>query len=58
MDLPAGIAADAALARQNVAFSAIKSSADQSKAIAKILEKSIESVPKSASHGQNLNIVA
>lgn len=58
MDLPAGIAADAALARQNVAFSAIKSNADQSKAIAKILENSIESIPQSATHGKNLNILA
>lgn len=57
MDLPASIAADAALARQNVAMSVIKSSAEQGKAIASILEQAVQSVPQHGSRGTNLNLV-
>lgn len=56
MELPASIAADAALARQNVALSAIKQSAEQGKAVAKILEDATRSAPASGTHGTHVNL--
>ncbi len=56
MELPAGIAAQAALTRQNVALSTIKHSAEQGEAVAKILEDAVRSTPVSKSHGSHINI--
>ena len=47
MDIPAAIAAETALARQNVALSVIKSNAQQAEQVAKILEESITVSPSS-----------
>lgn len=58
MTLPPTLAAEAALTRQNIALSVIKQSADQDKAIANILEKAVDSIPKHGSRGVNLNVVA
>jgi len=58
MNLPPTIAADAAMTRQNVAMSMIKRSADQDKAIAGILEKAVDSIPKDSIRGTNLNVLA
>ena len=56
--LPAGIAAEAALTRQNIALSVVKAAADADQAIAQILDESLRSAPISGSRGSNLNITA
>ena len=53
--LPAGIAAEQAILRQNVALSVIKQSADQAQAIVQILDESLRSAPVSSSRGVNIN---
>lgn len=55
MELPAAAAVNAALDRQNVALSLIKHSAEQSQAVAQILEDSVRSAPISQSRGSNIN---
>ncbi|HEY8191426.1 MAG TPA: hypothetical protein VIG74_03295 [Alphaproteobacteria bacterium] len=58
MELPADIAAQAAMARQNVALSVIKQNAKAEQAIASILEQAAQNVPVSQSRGTNLNLQA
>ena len=58
MELPATVAAQAALTRQNVALSVIKHNADQGKAIAGILDDSVRSAPVNGTRGAQLNISA
>jgi hypothetical protein len=58
MDIPAGIAAESALLRQNLVLSVIKASADADQQIAKILEQSIRSAPLSSARGTNFNAFA
>jgi len=58
MELPASIAANAALARQNVTMSVIKHNAEQGKAIAKILDEAVKSAPVNSSRGSNINFSA
>jgi hypothetical protein len=58
MNLPAAIAADQALVKQNVALSTIKSSAEADQAIAGILEQSARSAPVSSIRGTNVNTSA
>lgn len=55
--IPAGIAAEAALTKQNVALSVIKQNAEQDKAIAGILEDAARSAPLSGARGSNVNLV-
>ena len=56
--VPAGIAAEQAILRQNVALSVIKQTADQSQALVQILDESLRSAPVSGSRGTNVNISA
>lgn len=56
MNLPAGIAAEAALTRQNVALSVIKQNAEQGEQIAQLLDETIRSAPVNSSRGSNVNI--
>ena len=56
MNVPATIAADQAIAKQNVAFSLVKASAEADQAIAGILEDAARSAPVSGSRGSNVNI--
>ncbi len=58
MELPAAIAANAALDRQNVSLSMIKHNAEQSQAVAQILEDSARSAPINQSRGSNINLSA
>jgi hypothetical protein len=58
MDIPAGIAAQMAMTRQNIALSVIKSSANQDQAIASILEQAVQSAPVGGSRGTNVNFSA
>ena len=53
--LPAGIAAEQAIVKQNMAMSVLKQSAQADKAIANILEQSVQA---SATLGTNVNISA
>lgn len=53
--LPPTIAAEAAINKQNVALSVIKSAADADQQIANILEQSLRSAPVSQTRGVNLN---
>ena len=57
MEIPAAIAAETALARQNVALSVIKSNAEQSEQLANIIEQTVQSAPVGGSRGTNLNIL-
>lgn len=56
MEIPATIAAEAALTRQAIALSVVKQAADIEKALVSILEQALESVPSSAVRGTNVNI--
>lgn len=58
MDIPATIAADQAIAKQNATFSILKDSAEAEQAIAAILEEAVRSAPVSGSRGTNVNISA
>ncbi|MCC6598420.1 MAG: hypothetical protein IT559_06490 [Alphaproteobacteria bacterium] len=58
MELPAAIAAEQGLLRQNVALSVIKQSADQEQAIAQILEQAVRSAPVSSARGTNVDLTA
>ena len=57
MELPATIAAEAALTRQNVALSVIKQSANQDKAIAKILDDATRTTPAHGTRGTHVNLL-
>ena len=56
--IPAGIAAEQAILKQNVALSVIKQSAEQAQAIAQIIDQSARSAPVSGTRGTNINIRA
>ena len=56
--IPAGIAAEAAITRQNVALSVIKQNADQSKAVANILEQAVQNAPADGSRGTKVDLFA
>lgn len=56
MDIPPTIAAEAALTRQNIALSVIKSSAEAEKAIVNILDQSLSVGP--AARGSSVNFSA
>lgn len=58
MELPAAIAAQTAILRQNVALSLVKQNAEQAQAIAGILEGAIQNAPVSSTRGVNLNTAA
>lgn len=58
MDIPAGIEAQAALTRQNIALSVIRNSAQQDKAVADILRQSLETIKASTTRGTNINTTA
>ncbi len=53
--IPASIAAEQSILRQNVALSVIKQSAQQAQAIAEIIDQSSRTAPTSASRGTNVN---
>ena len=56
--LPAGIAAEQAILRQNVGLSVIKQSAEQAQALAQIIDQNARSAPVNSSRGVNLNTSA
>lgn len=58
MDIPAGVAAQAAMTRQAIAMSMVKQAADMEKQLVAILDAAISSVPVSSSRGSALNIQA
>ena len=58
MDIPAGLAAESALLRQNIALSVVKASTDADQQIAKILEESVRSAPLSSARGTNFSSFA
>ncbi|MBK9586972.1 MAG: hypothetical protein KA099_04900 [Alphaproteobacteria bacterium] len=55
MDIPSAIAAETAMARQNVALSVIKQNAQQAQQVAKILEESL-TVTATSGRGSRLDI--
>lgn len=55
---PAGIAAEQAIAKQNIALSVIKQSSDQAQALVQILDDTARSAPLSKTRGTNINISA
>ena len=58
MEIAAGIAAQIAQTRSEVALSAIKQNADTEKQIANLLESAISSIPTSPIRGTNVNVKA
>lgn len=54
--LPAGIAAQQAITKQNVALNVIKQSADADKAVAGILQQSADNIAAQTGRGTNVNI--
>lgn len=58
MDIPAAIAAEQSILRQNVALSVIKQSADAQKQLVAILEKSLTTVQDVNSRGSRINFTA
>lgn len=58
MDIPADIAANAAMTRQVIALETIKKNADADKAIAGILEQSATNVAALTHRGTNVNLSA
>lgn len=54
--IPAGIAAESALLRQNVTLSVIKQSAEQQQQLVNIIDEASRSAPVSGSRGSNINI--
>jgi hypothetical protein len=58
MDLPSAIATDAAMTRQNFAFSAIKQNADQAELFAKTIDQTARSAPVSETRGSNVDLFA
>ena len=55
MEIPGDIAAQMAMAKQNVALSVIKRNAQAEQQIASILEHAIQNVPASPVRGANFN---
>lgn len=53
--IPAGIAAEQAILRQNVALSVIKASADQAQAFAETIDQSARTAPTSSTRGTHIN---
>lgn len=58
MDVPATIAAELGILRQNVALSVIKQSAEQSQKLVEILDQSARTAPVSGTHGTHVNFKA
>ena len=58
MDIPADIAAQAAIARQNVALGLIKRNAQAEQQVAAILEQAVQNVPASPVRGAHFNQLA
>lgn len=53
--VPAGIAAESALLRQNVALSVIKQASEQAQVLVQILDSAARTAPLSATRGTNIN---
>lgn len=58
MNVPATIAAETAIARQNVALSTIKHNAEQAQKVAEILQESATTVASLSNRGIGLDIRA
>lgn len=54
-EIPATIAAEAALTRQAVALSVVKQNAEAAQGLANILEQAVQNVPVSSTKGANIN---
>lgn len=54
--IPSAIAAQAAIAQQNVSLSSIRQNAQQGQAVANILQEAVETSSLSASNGRGTNI--
>ncbi len=57
MELPAAIAAESAITRQNVLLSGIKQNAERNEQFAKIIKDTVQAAPISGSRGSNVNIL-
>lgn len=58
VDLPAGLAAKAALTQQAVALSVIKQNAEMAQNLVAILDQAVANVPVSGARGANVNFSA
>lgn len=53
--VPAGIAAESSLLRQNVTLSVIKQASEQQQALVQIIDQAARTAPASSTRGSNLN---
>lgn len=58
MDIPAAIAADAAITRQNAILSTVKANADADQLFAQVIEEAARNAPVSGTRGSNVDIFA
>lgn len=56
--VPASLAAESTITRQNIALSVIKQSNDQAQALVNILDEAARTAPISSSRGASVNISA
>lgn len=56
--IPAGIAAQQAIAQQNVSLSIIKSNAQADQAFANVIKETVENTPQPGGRGSNVNLLA
>lgn len=56
MDIPAGVAAQAALTRQNIGLSVIKQAAQSDQAVAQIVQDAVENSPLASGNGRGGNV--
>ena len=54
--IPAGIAAQQAIAQQNVSLSIIRSNAEVDQAFAQIIQETVENTPTPSGRGSTVNI--
>lgn len=57
MDIPAGLAANSAISRQNIALSGIKQAADRDQQFAEKIAETIQSSPAGGARGSHVNLL-
>ena len=56
MDIPAALAAQSAIARQNVGLAVVKQAAQSDQAVANIVQEAVENSPLASENGRGGNI--
>ncbi len=56
MDIPAALAAQSAVTRQNIGLAVVKQAAQSEQAVANIIQEAVENSPVASSNGRGSNI--